>query len=275
MRDIILVCCKDEEDVIDSFIYFYLAMGFDAIYIVNNGSDDRTTKILSQVISTGLPVKVMYDNRLGQERFLTEYYHWASEDEDTRWVFFLDSDEFIFFPNGCKHYLDSLDQNINCLRFNQKEMYPLANQPVGGSQFLLSTHAQPDFEVTTKDVSKYRQDAFVYGGKHLIEFSGKVTITPTDLHIRHFKYRSLEQAARKELNRVRAQSTYTDQEMKGFCAFGLEVAQQWVEYCRTYQKNQGWLSNFTEQIPWVEDTELANWAVGFLSSSALSDFHRG
>lgn len=271
MRDIVLTCCKDEEDVIDSFIYFYLSMGFDAIYVVNNGSEDRTNEILSQVTGTGASVKMIHDTRIGYERFLTEYYQWASEDQETGWIFFLDCDEFILFPKGCKRYLESLDQNVNCLRFRQREMYPLQNLPVRRGQFLLSTHAQPGFDDTTKDISKYHPNARVYAGKHLIEYPGKVTITPEDLYIRHFKYRNPEQAAKKEFNRIRAQSSYTEQELNQISAFRPGVIQQWIEYCRTFQKNRGWVSYFTEQMPWVEDAELAQWAVDFLSSCPINN----
>ena len=43
MQDIIMTCCRDEVDVIETFVNFYLKMGFDHIYISDNGSTDIPT----------------------------------------------------------------------------------------------------------------------------------------------------------------------------------------------------------------------------------------
>ena len=32
--DAVLTCCRDEEDIIDTFVLFYLDLGFDAVYVI-------------------------------------------------------------------------------------------------------------------------------------------------------------------------------------------------------------------------------------------------
>src|SRR2546430_11562503 len=48
------------------------------------------------------------------------------------------------------------------------------------------------------------------------------TLSPEDIFIRHYKYRSLAQARRKEHNRTECKRTYCDTDLKAISAFGLE-----------------------------------------------------
>jgi glycosyltransferase involved in cell wall biosynthesis len=259
----VLCCCRDEEDIIGAFIEFYLEMGFDAVYIVDNGSSDRTSDIVNCMIRAKKPIHLLHDPRLGFERFLREYYLWAGE-ENTRWVFFLDCDEFILLPHGAKRYFASLNPRVNCLRLRQREMYPILPHLNHKHEFLLSTRSAADFDETTKDISRFTVDARIYGGKHLIDFPNKNIIMPEDIYIRHYKYRSIEQARKKEINRVQSHSSYSDQELADISAFGFDVSSHWRQFCRKFQQSEGWRDRFTYSISSTEDCEMADWAVRFL-----------
>jgi len=264
LTDIVLACCRDEADIIETFVLYYLEMGFDEVYIFDNGSVDGTGKILEELATSGLPVFAERDPRLGYERFLTDYYLSAGRRAGARWVFFVDCDEFILFPGPAKNYLDALPSWVNCLRLRQKEMYPRLNEPSGQGEFLLSTRSQVGFNDTTKDVSRFDPKAKVHAGKHLISFSDRRAMCPDDIFIRHYKYRTLDQARRKELNRVQSHSSYSDEEIMRLSAFGLDRTRRWFETCRDELATEAWRSRFSLEMPATEDLELAAWAAGFL-----------
>src|SRR5665213_3193436 len=87
-RDIVIACCRDEEDLIADFIDFYLDAGFDEICFVDNGSQDRTVeRIFAHPRRDRL--RLIVDTRLGYDGRLLEYYrHFAASADG--WVFFID-----------------------------------------------------------------------------------------------------------------------------------------------------------------------------------------
>ncbi len=273
MKDAILTCCRDEADIIETFIRFYLRMGFDEIYVVDNGSVDGTTEIIEDLITTGVPVQLHRDSRLGYERYLTEYYLWAGNQSQLRWLFFLDADEFILFPDGAKRYFADLDPAVNCLRLRQREMYPaLTSQqmPKIRDAFLLTTRTEMGFNDTTKDVSQFDEHAHILAGKHRIDRPEKRSLTVVDIFIRHYRYRIPDQARRKESNRVQAHRTYAREELEHISAFGPDVSLQWFQLCRERQEAESWREFFTPAVLAVEDRELAEWTItsGFFQRKA-------
>ena len=259
MQDIIVTCCRDEVDVIETFVNFYLKMGFDHIYIVDNGSTDGTLDVIKSLIARGKPVTLKEDGRRGYEKYLTEHYHDAARDRDARWVFFIDSDEFILFEQGVKKYLDSLDERISRLRIRQREMYPAPRAGARKEDFLLSEKTEPEMDDTTKDVTRYHPQAKVFGGKHLIDFPGAITLEVNDIFIRHYKYRSIEQALKKEMNRRWAHSIYTDDDLESISAFGTVKARDWIDTCRRAHQSHEWMNRFDNSLDSSDDHELADW----------------
>jgi glycosyltransferase involved in cell wall biosynthesis len=264
-RDIVMTCCRDEEDVIETFIRFYLEAGFDAVHIIDNGSHDRTPDIVESLIAEGLAVTFEVDDRVGYERYLTTWFRTIGERLLARWLFFLDCDEFILFPCPAKQYLDRLPEGTNRLRVQQKEVYPSPSSAVasGKGDFLLSRRIERHFNDTTKDYVRFHPEARVYGGKHRIDIPGPRTVRATDIFIRHYKYRTPEQAAQKERNRCTVQRIYSDPDLTSISAFGLERARDWIEYCRAAAARNEWRSSFDADA--AEDHEMADWAVAFLN----------
>lgn len=263
-KDIVLACCRDEEDIIATFIEFYLAAGFDAVYLVDNNSRDATPEIAESYAARGLPVVVTKDSRSGYERFLTDHYHWAGADASARWLFFLDCDEMILFPRGdAKAWLNGLHPNVDCLRLRQREMYPLATPPTAKHEFLLTPRAQPSFDDTFKEMSRYHPQAVVYAGKHRIEYPGIRRAKVSDIFIRHYKFRSEAQAARKLSNTNDAHQGVTLEELKRISAFDPKIAVEWYAYLRGAEAQELWRESF-QSPPSVEDTELARWAAAHL-----------
>jgi len=266
MDNIVAACCRDEADCIEVFIRFYITMGFDWVVIIDNRSTDGTSSIVKNLILNGLPVLLFEDTRLGFERHLTEYYQMIGSTFDVRWLFFLDCDEFILFPDGAISYLDALPQDVNCLRLAEREMYPIVESPGDFGSFLLTRRASPRFSDTTKEVSVFNPEAKVYAGKHEIWLPSKKVLHPSDVFIRHYRFRSPEQAARKMRNKVEAHSAYSDSDIERDFSFNSNVVRKWFTECKNSLNTESWVSHFDGSINTLEDPALALWATCFLRS---------
>lgn len=260
--DAVLTCCRDEEDVIATFVLFYLDLGFDAVYVVDNGSVDQSADIVSELIGAGLPVTLQRDGRLGYERHLTEWFHAAGRHLNPRWLLFLDCDEFILLPRPARAWLDALPPDVNRLTIRQREIYP-APDGSGSPHFLLSRRSESHFNDTTKDMVRFHPDARVYGGKHRVDIPDARALCPTDVFIRHYKYRSVLQARRKEQNRIAAKRAYSDADLAHISAIGIGPAREWIEHCERAAAEELWRDSFNP-IESAEDGAMADWALGFL-----------
>lgn len=260
--DIVLTVCRDEADIIEAFIRFHLDMGFDKIYAVDNGSTDGTDLILQRLADEGLPLTWKRDARTGYDLHLSEHYHWAGSEAKPRWLFFLDVDEYVYFPNGSKDYLGSVPDEVTALRLLQRQMYQQTLEPVEHDPwfFLRTPAAGTTFDdEPSKLVTRYDPDARVYGGKHLIEGPTLCEVIPDDLYIRHFKYRSAAQARSKERNRVESESVFTDNDIQQLSAFTWQETKEWMRQCRDMADREEWRSWFSPERSLAFDDVLARW----------------
>lgn len=264
-KDIVLACVRDEEDIIATFIEFYLAAGFDAIYLVDNDSRDATVAIAQGYAARGLPVFVKSDPRPIYERFLTDHFHWAGAASAARWIFFLDCDEMILFPGGVKAYLASLDSEVSCLQLRQREMYPLDSAPSAPHEYLLTTRGQEAFDETVKEVARYHPDAVVYAGKHRIDYPGVRRAEARGIFIRHYKFRSEEQARLKAVKTNNAHRGITMEEIVRTTAFDPQLVLGWYAHLIATEEHELWRESFGA-APSIEDPELAQWAAAHLLS---------
>ena len=262
--NVVMTMCRDEVDVIGTFVHFYLAQGFDIVTVIDNGSIDGTPEVVAGLIATGLPVRLVLDSRIGYERHLTEHFHAVGQATSADWLFFLDADEFILFPDPVRDYLAKLPRQVDCLRIGQKEMYPALSRHSDPAGFLLTVKAEPQLNDTTKDVARYRHGARVFAGKHRIDCENIQHYEPEDVVIRHYKYRSLSQARRKESNRVQAHASYSDSDLAKISAFGVAHSRAWIDFCRQQCQEEAWRDRFTGGVRWVNDPVLSQWAQSHL-----------
>jgi glycosyltransferase involved in cell wall biosynthesis len=95
-----VVCVKNEEDIIEAFVrhnLFYL----QKLIVLNHGSTDKTSAILSRLVAEGLHLVVEDDPSLGkfQGEKMTRLMQRAVNEHGADWVLLLDGDELIRCPS--------------------------------------------------------------------------------------------------------------------------------------------------------------------------------
>lgn len=89
----IVVVVKNEEDYIDEWIRYHQLVGIDHIYLYNNGSTDKTEKIVRPYVENGF---VTYTSMTGTGVQLAVYNDAIKRFKDeTKYMAFIDADEFL------------------------------------------------------------------------------------------------------------------------------------------------------------------------------------
>ncbi len=112
---------KDEGPYFKEWIEWHLGQGVEKFYIYDNESTDCTREVLKPYIDSGV---VEYIHFPGYRRQLAAYDHCMEHHRlDTRWLAFIDLDEFIVPMNGetvrefLSHHEDASAVEINWLIF--------------------------------------------------------------------------------------------------------------------------------------------------------------
>lgn len=254
--DIVIACCRDEVDIIVPFIDFYLDQDFDYICLIDNGSSDDTVARIKNHPQASR-ILLHQDPRLGYDMRLLEYLK-LFEHLASRWIFFLDVDEFLPIPGGVKTFASELSAEVTVLEISTAEMIP----DLRGAT-LLSTRC----EVTTRDEVKVAWKTNVatkiYCGKHAIDGEPIVRRRDERLMIRHFHTRSETQFRRKLQNRLQTEAAIVaaDGTAQALSAFSLEERTKWVEESRTSLEAEGWRRECERltHLPWTSDTSISDW----------------
>ncbi len=203
-----LCMIKNEADIIESYLRYHLHI-FDGIVILDNGSTDRTMEIISLMQKEGLPIEVKEDDSLAfaQGDKTTELIDYTFKHFAPDLIFPLDVDEFLTAPaspenprrlidrlqTGKKIYYLERDYTYFPVHINEKELFIPRR----------ITYASPIKDYWPKVVvSREIWESYspvISGGNHDLLFDKgdleQEILAP--LKIRHFPYRSLEQAKSK------------------------------------------------------------------------------
>jgi hypothetical protein len=257
--DIVIACCRDEADIIGSFISFYVDQGFDAICLVDNGSRDDTVREIKRHPARDR-IRLHCDPRVGYDGRLMEYNRLFSP-LASRWIFFLDVDEFIVIPGGIKTYAEQLPLDCSILEMATFEMIPdtatVAPEP------LLAVRRESQLTEERKVVWKVGIPQLIYCGKHAIGSDQAKPYQDPALYIRHFHTRSERQFRSKLQNRVETETTLSSSaEFRDVLSFfDSTERREWLEESRGFLEADGWTREKERlaEIPWVEDTEIRDW----------------
>jgi uncharacterized radical SAM superfamily Fe-S cluster-containing enzyme len=102
MRSVAITCVKNEIDIIEAFVRHTLAL-VDHLVVLDNGSQDGTVDVLQALAKEGLPLEIVEDASPGQyqvQRMNRLMHEHAVAQHAADWVFALDGDEFLAFPEG-------------------------------------------------------------------------------------------------------------------------------------------------------------------------------
>jgi glycosyltransferase involved in cell wall biosynthesis len=257
--DIVIACCRDESDIIVPFIDFYLDQGFDWVCLVDNGSEDDTVaRVRSH--ARAAHVRLEHDGRPGYDMRLLEYLQ-KFESLASRWVFFVDADEFVPLPGGAKRFAAQLPQHVTVLELPTAEMIPEAGLPP-----LLTTRRDGTAHDEIKVVWKAGVATKVYCGKHAIEAVPDVRWRDERLRIRHFHTRSETQFRRKLRNRLQTEAAIAGVAgaADALSAFSRAQRVRWVEESEASLGADGWTRECARlaRVPWVEDRCVRDWYLG-------------
>lgn len=243
--DIVIACCKDEEDIISEFIEFNLDMGFDQICLIDNGSSDNTVSIIESY-SRKFPVIYSIDPHPGHDKRLLQYFR-EFKKYANRWVFFLDIDEFIYFPSGAKIYLNEIRPEFNIIQFQIKDMFHDVIDHTYYEFPLMSIYQEKSFHDTVKEICLSSCEINkMFAGKHYIDAKNRCVYSPTDIFIQHYYFRSPSQVKKKLHNRILADAAFSEDDKLTFSAYPLHVCSSWIEETEKMLRDQYWNSFYLE-----------------------------
>lgn len=257
--DIVMACCRDEADIIEPFIDFYLDQGFDRVCLVDNGSRDETLRRIERHGRVSA-VLVHQDPRPGYDMRLLEYLR-LFEPLASRWIFFIDVDEFVVIPGGIKKFAAELPPDANALALPTVEMVPEPGVPA-----LAAIRRQATFPDETKMVWKAGAVDYISCGRHAIRGRDIRVHRDPRLYIRHYHTRSAAQFRRKLLNRIETEEAI--QRVPGaadaLSAYPVELRAEWIAETRQLLESDGWSRERARlaDLPAVEERAVRDWYIG-------------
>lgn len=200
---------KNEADIIESFVRYHLNI-FDGLYILDNGSTDRTAAIVEQLAAEGLPVYLMADETIdfAQSKKMTMLLYQAFVDQEPDIIMPLDADEFVIASNNRdhpRHILERIDLD-RIYSVQTRQYVPLGSDPK--SELLIPkriVHTYGDVNLFKAIATKPLLEQYVpvlSGGNHYLQFEPSAGVREVkedlgSLRLAHFAFRSLEQAKSK------------------------------------------------------------------------------
>lgn len=132
----IAVCAiaKDEAPYLAEWIDYHLSIGVDRIYLYDNGSTDNTAEILKPYVKKGVVEHIFFP---GHRMQIAAYDDCITRHRlDTRWIAFIDIDEFIVpvadtdLPAALLRFTDAAALEINWLNYGSSGLKHYEPQPV-------------------------------------------------------------------------------------------------------------------------------------------------
>ena len=210
------LCCiiKDEDDVIEEWVAFHLAVGVDHILLIDNGPSKNLPHILAPYIVAGKVELVHFWSRgRQQQRAYDRALRYMSG--KTRWLGFIDADEFLFpsvdndLPTVFRDFEDFVAVSVNWVAFGSnghhqppegfviENFHPLAYLPMNTH---VKTVVDPSRTIRLRTAHHYK---YLPGLTAVTENKTPINAPVTDtvsinrLRINHYWSKSLDQLLRK------------------------------------------------------------------------------
>ncbi|WP_041794894.1 glycosyltransferase family 2 protein [Pararhodospirillum photometricum] len=229
MHIVAVTRCKDEGDIIESFVRHTLHF-VDEMVVLDNGSVDRSLEILRSLRAEGLPLHLFQhiDEVLALDLHSNWLFEIAVGHLKADWVLFLDTDEFIRIrtPNlAFRDWLNATPDNEQGINVLLENYHPLAEQLASGQANVVKriTHRWPSMPLIPKVFYRHCGGVrpTISAGQHYLKAEGGVLPcrNQADVVLSHFNARSPWQLARKAMiGWLRMEASGTDAKNTGIGA---------------------------------------------------------
>lgn len=205
MNIVLTLLCRNEIDIIEQLIKFYLDRDIDYIIATDNGSSDGTKELLAEYKNKGYLYLISEPNFThDQSVWVTRMARLAAIEFNADWIINSDADEF-WWPsnNSYKHLFEKVPEHIDIINVPRTNFLPMAKE--GGPFYSrmiyrelisLNSVGKP---ILPKVCHRAHPDVTVLDGNHSAIFTDRNSnITQIDeLNILHFPLRSYKQFERK------------------------------------------------------------------------------
>ncbi len=193
---------KNEADIVRASIEHLLAEGVDHVLVADNLSTDGTLDVLHE-LARHAPITVLHDRlpTFYQGEKMTRLARLATA-AGAEWIIPFDADELWSAPTGTLgEFLRGCEHSV--LHSTFWDYVPTdGDDPTEPNPFLRIRHRRPIAEVMHKVAFRANRLAFIEDGNHSVRHPGGSA--PELLTVRHFPYRTTEQAVRKVTQGVAA-----------------------------------------------------------------------
>ena len=235
----ICAIAKDEGDYFREWIEWHLAVGVEKFYIYDNESTDKTREVLEPYIASGV---VEYKFFPGKKRQLAAYDDCLAHHRyDTRWIAFIDIDEFIVplqdasLTELLKRFEEFPAVEINWLIFGSNGLDEKSAQPV---MERFTSHSQPSHVLNrhVKSIVNPRRVFNMIGCHEAAAISGKAADSHGNRVRKSFRDREPQQdVIRVNHYAVKSRQEFVEKQARGR-ASGKQRPLQW-DYFNAYDLN--------------------------------------
>ncbi|MCM1450254.1 MAG: glycosyltransferase family 92 protein [Clostridiales bacterium] len=235
----ICAIAKNEGPYFREWIEWHRSKGVDRFYIYDNESTDCTREVLDPYIKTGLVEYIPYP---GYRMQLAAYDDCLARHRmDTRWIAFIDLDEFIVpvkdkdIPQFLSRHDDAPVVEINWLIYGSNGQEKKSAAPV---MERFTRHSLPDHPLNrhVKSIVNPRRVFNMIGCHEAARINGKAVDSHGDIITKNFKDRTPQQdVIRINHYAVRSREEFAEKQNRGR-ASGTKRSIEW-DYFNTYDLN--------------------------------------
>jgi len=200
-RTVAVTMVKDEADIIERVVR-HMADEVSAVIVADNMSTDGTREILDR-LADDIELHVVDDFEVGyhQSRKMTELGALARTHYGAEWIVPFDADEWWYSPFGTiREVLSGLAEQWLVMPATLYDHVATGEDSEDPDPIARLGWRRVHAGAMPKVACRWRDDLVIEMGNHSASYQGGATTYESQLVVRHFPYRSVEQLVRKVRN---------------------------------------------------------------------------